>query len=351
MLQFSAGAVVSSELRVNTATHDPRLRHYATSQLALLSKTVAAAVRWSRARASAILALAAFGLMLGATPPAIVPSRPLPEIDIDPPLPLDCGWGQRLTAGQTRAPSDWTDNDWNPFTSGSATARGVGANLSAEASVSSICNNYPVGYCDCWSLATPPISPNGWLKAQVEAMPGEPASTPVLFQCDVEATVILQGALDAENWCWMYDGCASVSASLKLMTHGSLIACWGDTLAYRVDGNICESGSTVTAGGGVSGDGEVDMTAEISWSTTAPWQYQYNDTVRRWWQWCGNPNGAWVKLQTDIVGSAIGTNGGDASFLVKVENASVSFSVHRCECSSPGAPTGPLQQGGDGVNP
>jgi len=299
---------------------------------------------------AALAAAAVLGPALSAAPPVGGPSK-LPELS-DPqtpaPTPITCGWGQVFDSSQ-ELPDPWTDSDWNPFTSGSGSGTGAGANLTLKGKVWTSCS-LPSLVCDCWSISTPVLVASGWIKSTVAPMPNSQQQKPVVFECNVKGTVVLEGDLDPENWCIWFDGCASVSASLQLYTWGSIPSAnanWGEPLVYRVDGSICEGGTTVSVGAGAGPSG-VEMNAGLSWTTTSPFQYRYNQTFRRRWQWCGDPSGVWVRLTTDYSGSAHGTNGGDARFHVEVKDAVVEFSISECQCVGGGGQPTPLQHNGDG---
>ena len=301
---------------------------------------------------AALAAPGALGPDLSAAPPVGGPTK-LPELPGLPtpqtqPTPLTCGWGQ-VFENEEILPVAWTDADWLNNTSGSASGTGNGANLTLKGEVSMYCLSYAV-VCWCPSLSTPVLAAHGSTKAQVVAMPNSQQQKPVVFECNVKGTVVLEGDLDPENICYPFDGCASVTASLRMYTWGSIPetnADWGEPLVYRVDGSICEGGTTVSVGAGADEDG-VEMNVGLSWTTTPPLQYRYNNTFRRRWQWCGDPTNVWVKLITDYSGSAHGTNGGDASFHVEVKDAVVEFSIGDCQCVGGGGQPTPLQHNGDG---
>jgi len=300
-------------------------------------------------RCVAVTVIGLLGSDLGAAPPTGGLVKWLPEVEIDPPTPETCGWGQVLTSGQTGVPFSWTEPDLDLLTSGWATVTGSGANLSMKAGVSLGCP-WQLAECAFWcpSLSTPNLTASGWLKAEVQPIPGMPQATPIVFECDIGGTVFVKGRLDPENSCWWWDGAASVSACAKIKVTGSIAANWGPTLVYRVDGSAVEGSTAVTVGAGGtggSGDTEVEISAGYSWQSANPFLYEYNDIFAGRWQWCGDPSGHWVKITTNFVGSASGDYGGDASFELEVKNATVAFSYSQCECQSGGGQfLVPLQQ-------
>jgi hypothetical protein len=292
-----------------------------------------------RIAAASFTAAAVVGAGLGAAPPTGGLARVLPEVDIDPPSPLACGWGQVLSQGEwgnPGIPHSASDSDWNPYTSWSESISGSGANLKIKAGSFNACGPLVPVLCGCESVDPGSLSASGWLKATVQPMPGVPQAVPVLFECNVSAKVIVKGYLDPENWCPNVAGSASVSAVGTLRVTGSFASNWGPTLVFRVDGSVSEGSQSVVVEGRGNEEGEVELTGSVSWTTTQPFNYTYSDIVDARWQWCGNPSGKWVKLTSDLVGAGMASGGADSSYEVEVRDASVTFSIVECACSGGG---------------
>ncbi len=303
------------------------------------------------------LTQASLGLGLKSLPldPPILPGGVVPVIedpvDVEPEPDPGCGWGQVKKASEhcdPPHPVNWTDDDWNPYTIGSAHSRGSGPNLSVDSSANTGCFYFGAAVCMCANLSTPWLECHGWSRSTMIAREGAIPHVPVKFRADARATVLLQGNLNAANWCVSSTGSVRVVSGATLVVSSNLPG-MSYVESLITDVALAEGATTLTAGAGFGPNGP-NASINASWTMGGDTAQLSIPPIlfHKWGEWCGNPSGQYVQLDSAVICMVDCIDGSDGESKAVVREASVDFSMTNCDCVYTGGPTGIQQTGGSG---